>query len=95
MTMLSIKRGDLEKEYREEVEMKLKVGHWSVERQCQRGVVIQDGLSCDRWGAQRGCSCTMTVFYNAEYVERGKRGCREKVEMTFRFGVQKGSVIGG
>ena len=73
MTMLSIKRGDLEKEYREEVEMKLKVGHWSVERQCQRGVVIQDGLSCDRWGAQRRLSCTMTVSYNAEYVERGCR----------------------
>ena len=28
--------------------MKLKVGHWSVERKCQRGVVIQDGLPSDR-----------------------------------------------
>ena len=66
-------RGDVEKECREEVEMKLKVGHWSVERKCQRGVVIQDGLPSDRWGAQRRLSCTMTVSYNAEYVERGCR----------------------
>ena len=44
--------------------MKLKVGHWSVERKCQRGVVIQDGLPSDRWGAQRQLSCTMTVTYN-------------------------------
>ena len=56
--------------------MKLKVGHWSIERKCQRGVVIQDWLSCDRWGAQRRLSCTMTVSYNAEYVERG---CRKGV----------------
>ena len=48
--------------------MKLKVGHWSVERKCQRGVVIQDGSPSDQWGAQRRLSCTMTVFYNAEYV---------------------------
>ena len=52
------------------------VGHWSVERKCQRGVVIQDGLPSDRWGAQRPLSCTMTVSYNAEYVERG---CRKGV----------------
>ena len=56
--------------------MKLKVGHWSVERKCQRGVVIQDRLPSDRWGAQRRLSCTMTVSYNAEYVERG---CRKGV----------------
>ena len=56
--------------------MKLKVGHWSVERKCQRGVVIQDGLPSDRWGAQRRLSCTITVSYNAEYVERG---CRKGV----------------
>ena len=41
--------------------MKLKVGHWSVERKCQRGVVIQDGLSSDRWGAHDN---TMTIYYN-------------------------------
>ena len=45
--------------------MKLKVGHWSVERKCQMGVVIQDGMSSDWWGAQRRLSCTMTVSYNA------------------------------
>ena len=56
--------------------MNLKVGHWSVERKCQRGVVIQDGLPSDRWGAQRRLSCTMTVSYNAEYVESG---CRKGV----------------
>ena len=49
--------------------MKLKVGHWSVERKCQRGVVIQDGLPSDRWGAQRRLSCTMTVSYNADTSE--------------------------
>ena len=48
--------------------MKLKLGHWSVKRKCQMGVVIQDGMSSDWWGAQRRLSCTMTVFYNAEYV---------------------------
>ena len=53
--------------------MKLKVGHRSVERKCQRGVLIQGGLSSDRWGAQQQLSCTMTVSYNAEYVERGYR----------------------
>ena len=67
---------DVERGCREEVEMKLKVGHWSVERKCQRGVVIQDGLPSDRWGAQRRLSCTMTVSYNAEYVESG---CRKGV----------------
>ena len=51
--------------------MKLKVGHWSVERKCQRGVLIQDGLPSDRWGAQRRLSFTMTVSYNAEYVQGG------------------------
>ena len=51
--------------------MKLKVGHWSVERKCQRGVVIQDGLPSDRWRAQRRSSFTMTVSYNAEYVQGG------------------------
>ena len=76
--------------------MNLKVGHWSVERKCQRGVVIQDRLSCDRWGAQRRLSCTMTVSYNAEYVERGcRKGCREEVEKKFRVRVQRGSVKGG
>ena len=59
-----------------EVEMKLKVVHWSVERNCQMGVVIQDGMSSDWWGAQWRLSCTMTVSYNAEYVERG---CRKGV----------------
>ena len=59
--MLSMLRGDVEKECREEVEMKLKVGHWSVERKCQRGVVIQGGLSSDRWGAHDN---TMTIYYN-------------------------------
>ena len=50
--------------------MKLKVEHWSVVRKCQRGVVmIQDGLSCDRWGAQRRLSCTMTVSYNADTTQ--------------------------
>ena len=48
--------------------MKLKVGHWSVERNCQMGVVIQDGMSSDWWGAQWRLSCTMTI-YNDEYVE--------------------------
>ena len=56
--------------------MKLKLGHWSVERKCQMGVVIQDGMSSDWWGAQRRLSCTMTVSYNAEYVESG---CRKRV----------------
>ena len=74
--MLSMLRGDVEKECREEVEMKLKVGHWIVERRCQRGVVIQDGLSSGWWGAQRRLRCTMTVSYNAKYVERG---CRKGV----------------
>ena len=41
-----IKLLPIERGCREEVEMKLKVGHWSVERKCQRGVVIQD-----RWVA--------------------------------------------
>ena len=67
---------DVERGCRKEVQMKLKVGHCSVERKCQMGVVIQDGLSCDRWGAQRQLSCTTTVSYNAEYVERG---CRKGV----------------
>ena len=41
MTMLSLLRGDVEKEFREEVEMNLKVGHWSVERKCQRPAVCR------------------------------------------------------
>ena len=53
--------------------MKLKLGHWSVERKCQMWVVIQDGVSSDWWGARRRLSCTMTISYNAEYVERGCR----------------------
>ena len=62
--------------------MKLKVGHWSVERKCQRGVVIQDGLPSDRWGAQRRLSFTMTVSYNAEYVHvlTVKEGCQLTIE---------------
>ena len=62
--------------------MKLKVGHRSVERKCQRGVVIQDGLSCDRWGAQRRLSFTITVSYNVVDVEKV---CLE--------GVSKGGVL--
>ena len=48
---------------------------WTLEcrEEVSKGVVIQDGLSCDRWGAQRRLSCTMTVSYNAEYVVRGYR----------------------
>ena len=74
--------------------MKLKVGHWSVERKCQMGVVIQDGMSSDWWGAQQRLSCTMTVSYNAEYVERGCRKgvcrlCREEVEKKYRVGLSK------
>ena len=61
----SMQRGDVERGCTEEVE-----------RKCQRGVVIQGGLSSDRWGAQRRLSCTMTVSYNAEYVESG---CRKRV----------------
>ena len=51
--------------------MKLKVGHWSVERKCQMGVVIQDGMSSDWWYHDSILQC-----YNAEYVERG---CRKGV----------------
>ena len=52
---------DVKRGCRKEVEMKLKVGHWSVERKCQMGVVIQDGMSSDWWGAKRRLSCIMTV----------------------------------
>ena len=98
--MMSMLRGDVEKECREEVEMKLKVGHWSVERKCQRGVVIQDGLSCDRWGAQRRLSCTMTIYNDVEGNLVQKRGvdCREdEVEKKYRVGVSKkrASHMGG
>ena len=54
-----------------------------------KGVVIQGGLSSDRWGAQRRLSCTMTVSYNAEYVERG---CRKGVQRGGRDEVQSQSV---
>ena len=61
------------------------------------GVVIQDGMSSDWWGAQRRLSCTMTVSYNAEYVERGcRKGCTEEVERKCQKGVvlQGGELVG-
>ena len=46
------------------------VKSWTLEcrEELSKGVDIQDGLSCDRCGAQRRLSCTMTVSYNAEYI---------------------------
>ena len=54
------------------------VKSWTLKcgEEVSKRVVIQDRLPSDRWGAQRRLSCTMTVSYNAEYVERG---CRKRV----------------